>query len=120
LVVAGVHAADRVLVRSHLFAVLGLDVVMRAAGSSRFRVSGGHLVAARPLRLVGGNRALLRGDEALGVALWADDMTDRSKIRTSILYFMIRVSLSYLNLHCGLTPGPKAGRRHKGEAGCWL
>jgi hypothetical protein len=61
-------------------------------------------------------------DEALGLALWAHDMTVRSKIRTRILYFMIRVSLSlsYLHLHCGLTPGPKAGRRHKGEAGCRL
>jgi hypothetical protein len=59
-------------------------------------------------------------DEALGVALWAHDMTVRSKIRTSILYFMIRVSLSYLKLQCGPTPGPKAGRRHQGEAGCWF
>ena len=60
-VVARLHAGHRVLVRSHLFAVLGLHVVMRTAGSSSFGVSGGHLVAARTLRLVGGNRALLRG-----------------------------------------------------------
>src|SRR5580704_18835983 len=69
-VVAGLHAGHRVLVRSHLFAVLGLHVVMRTAGSSSFRVSGAHLVAARPLRLVGGNRALLRvGRSARGCAL---------------------------------------------------
>jgi len=98
-VVAGLHAGHRVLVRSHLFAVLGLHVVMRTAGSSSFRVSGGHLVAARTLP---GRREpcfAAGADEALGVALWAHDMTVRSKIRTSILYFMIRISLSYLNLH---------------------